>query len=99
MEKGGSVYIITNRHHTTLYIGVTSDLVVRIMQHKEKEFPRSFSARYNLYKLVYYEDFHDIEEAIDREKQLKAGSRKRKLDLINAMNPEWKDLWEDIKDS
>jgi len=97
MEKGGCAYIITNAHHTTLYVGVTSDLYTRIVKHREKEFARSFSARYNLYKLVYYELFHTIEEAIEREKQLKAGSRKKKEKLITGFNPEWKDLFDEIK--
>ena len=91
------MYILTNKSHSTLYIGVTSDLVARISEHKEKKYPRSFSARYNLNKLVYYEGFHSIEEAIHREKQLKAGSRQRKLNLINSINPEWNDLYEVIK--
>ena len=98
MERGGAIYIITNRHNTTLYIGVTSDLYSRIVEHKEKHYPKSFSAKYNLNKLVYFELFDSIEEAIDREKQLKAGSRKKKEDLINGINPGWRDLFEDIKD-
>ena len=98
MEKGGCVYIITNSHHTTLYIGATSDLYTRIVQHREKVFTRSFSARYNLYKLVYYELFHTIEEALERERQLKAGSRKNKERLINSFNRGWKDLFDEIKE-
>jgi putative endonuclease len=94
MVRGGCVYIMTNKHHTTLYIGVTSDIVARVLEHKEKTDPKSFTARYNLFKLVYYELLPGIEESIAREKQLKAGSRKRKIDLINSMNPEWKDLFE-----
>jgi putative endonuclease len=88
----GFAYIITNRHHTTLYVGVTSDLFGRTKKHRDKIYPKSFSARYNLCKLVYYERFDSITDAIAREKQLKAGSRKKKLDLINKYNPEWKDL-------
>ena len=98
MEKGGAVYIITNLHNTTLYIGVTSDLYSRIVEHKEKHYPKSFSAKYNLNKLVYFALFDSIEEAIDREKQLKAGSRKKKEELINLINSDWRDLFEDIKD-
>ena len=97
MEKGGCVYVITNAHHTTFYIGVTSDLHSRIVEHKEKVFPKSFAARYNLNVLVYYELFHTIEEAIEREKQLKGGSRKTKEELINKFNPEWKDLFDVVK--
>ncbi|MEK6478930.1 GIY-YIG nuclease family protein [Catalinimonas sp. 4WD22] len=82
MERGGYVYIITNTHHTTLYVGMTSNLQRRIQQHKQKYYPRSFSARYNLHKLVYYEVFSRIEEAIAREKQLKSGNRKKKEMLI-----------------
>lgn len=97
MEKGGSVYIITNKHHTTLYIGVTADLPGRIVEHREKVHPTSFTMRYNLSKLVYYETFHSIEEAIEREKQLKAGSRKTKEELIAAFNQEWRDLFDEVK--
>ena len=67
MKKGGAVYIMTNAHHTVFYTGVTSDLITRIHQHKTKHYPKSFTARYNITKLVYYEGFHDIEEAIYRE--------------------------------
>ena len=88
---------MTNNHHTTLYIGVTADLFSRVVEHKEKADPKSFTARYNLNKLVYYEGYSTIEEAIEREKQLKGGSRQKKIDLVNRMNPEWKDLWEEIK--
>ena len=94
--KGGAVYIMTNENHTTLYVGVTSDLITRITQHKEKFYKSSFTSRYNLSKLVYYETFHSIEEAIHREKQLKAGSRKKKEVLINSINPEWNDLFPTI---
>ena len=87
------VYILTNRHHTTLYVGVTSHLCRRTKQHLDKFFPKSFSARYNVNKLVYYEVFDSIVDAIKREKQLKAGSRKQKLKLINNFNPAWKDLF------
>ena len=75
---------------------MTSDLITRIDQHKTKMYKKSFSHKYNLEKLVYYEAFDFIEEAIEREKQLKAGSRKKKVDLINKINPEWKDLYKDI---
>jgi len=97
MKRGGCAYIMTNKHHTTLYTGVTADLFSRIVEHKEKSYPKSFTARYNLSKLVFYESFSSIEEAIDREKQIKGGSRQKKIDLINHMNPEWTDLWEVVK--
>ena len=96
MEHGGCIYIMTNKNNTTLYIGVTSDIKVRIYQHKNNLFPKSYTATYKLYKLVYYESFHNIEEAIAREKQLKGGSRKKKIALIDAFNPEWKDLYEEV---
>jgi len=98
MKHGGSVYILTNRHHTVYYTGVTADLVSRILEHRDKRFPNSFTSRYNINKLVYFEVFFRIEEAIDREKQIKKYSRAKKIALIEKMNPEWKDLFEEIKD-
>lgn len=95
MEKQSFVYIITNYEETTLYVGVTNNLARRTFEHKEK-LTKGFSKNYNLNKLVYYEMFSDITLAIAREKQLKGGSRKRKLDLINKFNPEWNDLYESI---
>ena len=86
------VYILTNKTNTVLYTGVTSDLSKRIAEHKEKIIATSFTARYNISKLVYYEETADILSAIEREKQIKAGSRKKKLELINAFNPRWVDL-------
>jgi putative endonuclease len=80
-----------------LYIGVTSNLPQRILQHKTKHYKNSFSARYNLDKLVYYETFQMIGEAIGREKQLKAGNRATKEKLINSINAEWRDLYEEIR--
>lgn len=94
--KPGFTYILTNKNNTTLYVGVTSHIVQRINQHKDKIFPESFSAKYNLNKLVYYEAFQEIGDAIGREKQIKGGSRQKKLDLINSKNPEWKDLYDEI---
>ena len=88
---------MTNVHHTTLYTGVASDLYARVCEHREGVYPKSFTSRYNLFVLVYYENHHLIEEAIAREKQIKAGSRKAKEKLINAFNPEWKDLFDEIK--
>ena len=97
MEYGGCVYIMTNFQHTVLYTGVTSNLPLRIYQHKTKEFKTSFTYRYNCDILVWFESFSRIEDAIAREKQLKAGNRSRKEDLIHAMNPHWNDLWEEVK--
>jgi len=86
------VYIMTNKNNTVLYTGVTSDLKERVTQHKLKLHPQSFTAKYNICKLVYFEVFESIIEAIDREKQIKGGSRKKKIEMINKLNPEWKDL-------
>jgi putative endonuclease len=94
--KPGFIYIITNKNNTVLYIGVTSNLSNRIREHKEMRYQNSFSARYNLNKLVYYEAFQMIGDAIGREKQLKAGSRAVKLALIHSMNPKWNDLYEEV---
>jgi putative endonuclease len=88
----GFVYIMTNKYNKVLYTGVTRNLKNRVFQHQIKTYSNSFSSRYNNYKLVYYECFKTLGEAIDREKQIKAGSRGKKLKLINEMNPEWKDL-------
>jgi putative endonuclease len=96
MEYGGCVYILTNQHHNVLYTGVTSDLKTRIGQHRTGFYPHSFSFRYNLYKLVYYDFFPRIEEAIEVEQQIKAGSRAKKIARIESMNPQWRDLWEEI---
>jgi putative endonuclease len=96
MEKSGAVYILTNPNHTTLYTGVTAELYPRVVQHREKASVSSFTAKYNVTKLVYYELFHSIEEAIAREKQIKAGSRKKKEKLISSMNPNWRDLFDDV---
>lgn len=82
---------MTNKNNTVIYIGVASNLTKRVYQHKTKEF-KGFTAKYNCDKLVYFEEFTDINQAISREKQLKAGNRKRKEDLINKDNPEWNDL-------
>src|ERR1035437_1273357 len=88
----GITYIITNNNNYVLYTGVTSNLKHRMLQHQSKTYLNSFSSRYNIWKLIYYECFETIDEAIKREKQIKAGSRNKKLKLINGMNPEWKDL-------
>ena len=96
MEKGGYVYILFNKRNGTLYTGVTSDLVRRIYEHKTKFHPNSFSARYTVDKLGYYEEFSTIVDAIAREKQIKAGSRARKICLIESINPNWEDLYDKI---
>ena len=96
--KPGFIYIITNKNNTVLYISVTSNLPQRIEEHKQKRYENSFSARYNLNKLVYYEQFQMIGDAIGREKQLKAGNRATKEKLINSINPTWNDLYDEIID-
>ena len=95
--KPGFIYILTNKNNTTLYIGVTSTIIARIQEHKNKVNSKSFSARYNLDKLVYYEAFQEIGDAIAREKQLKAGSRATKIGLIARLNATWCDLFEVVE--
>ena len=91
----GYVYILFNKQNGTLYVGVTSDLVKRIFQHKNK-FADGFTKKYNIDKLGYYEIYDNIETAIEREKKLKGASRKKKLELIEINNPNWLDLYEEI---
>ncbi len=95
MDKQYYVYIMTNTANTCLYTGITNDLRRRIYEHKEK-ITGGFTKRYNISKLVYYEVCDDAYSAISREKQIKAGSRQKKIDLINAMNETWQDLYEDL---
>ena len=95
MEKQGYVYIITNYNNTTLYTGVTSNLVKRIWEHKN-EVAEGFSRKYKLHKLVYYEVADSIETALNREKYIKGKSRKFKLKLIESINKDWKDLYDTI---
>jgi putative endonuclease len=94
MARQFYVYIMANVHHTVLYTGVTRDLRSRAWQHRTGA-GGGFTRRYNCTKLVYYELFRDSYNAIAREKQIKAGSRARKIELIEAMNPEWRDLFPD----
>jgi len=94
MNKRYYTYIMTNKGNTALYTGVTSDLRRRVYEHKEKSV-EGFTKKYNITKLVYYEVFEDIESAISREKQIKAGSRQKKVELIDSMNKEWRDLYEE----
>jgi len=90
--------MLSNKNNKVIYTGVTSNLHIRIYEHKESLYPRSFTSRYNVNKLVYYEGFHSIEEAIYREKQIKGGSRINKIQLIERMNPNWNDLFNKIPD-
>lgn len=94
----GFVYIFTNDNNSVLYTGVTSNLKDRLIQHKHKKHSNSFTARYNLRKLIYYERLQTIGEAIKREKQIKGGSRKKKIDLINSKNQQWNDLSKFVED-
>lgn len=89
------VYIMTNKHHTVLYTGVTNDLVRRVQEHKDGR-GGSFTSRYNVKKLVFYEESQDVRSAIAREKQIKGGSRKKKIALVEGQNPEWDDLYEGL---
>ena len=93
--RQGYVYILTNRPSGTLYVGVTSNLVARVWQHKTKVFP-GFTAKYGLDRLVYYEEHQLIAAAIQREKAIKHWPRARKVRLILDRNPEWRDLYEDL---
>ena len=94
MKKKGPfyVYIMTNTYNTVLYIGVTNELKRRVNEHKMKVNPGSFTSVYNIHKLVYFEEFIYVNDAILREKQLKGGSRKKKIGLIEKSNKQWLDL-------
>lgn len=89
------VYIMTNPRNTVLYTGVTNNLIRRVEEHKAKT-GGVFTKKYNITKLVYFESGSDVNQAILREKQIKAGSRQKKIDLINSINPMWKDLFEEF---
>jgi len=95
MSKQYYIYIITNKNNRVLYTGVTNDLKRRVYEHKEKLID-GFTKKYNVSKLIYYEIYEDPENAILREKKIKAGSRQKKLDLINSINKEWKDLYDEL---
>jgi putative endonuclease len=93
MERGGCVYIMTNIFNTVYYIGVTSDLYSRVVEHKHKRYPTSFTAKYNCTKLVYFMFYDGIEEAIAQEKRLKKWNRDWKVIMISDHNPNWIDLF------
>ena len=95
MPRQYYVYIMTNSYNTVLYTGVTSDLARRVCDHKHGRGSR-FTSRYKVSKLVYYEVTSDVRAAISREKQIKGGSRQKKIALVEAMNPEWRDLYEEL---
>ena len=90
------IYLMTNKTNSVIYTGVTNDLSRRVYEHKMKMI-EGFTKRYNIIKLVYFENTTNVYEAIKREKQIKAGSRKKKIKLIESMNPEWKDLFDGIE--
>ena len=94
-EKHYYIYIMTNKSNTVLYTGVTNHLKRRAYEHREKV-NAGFTKRYNVSKLVYYEIYGNIEDAILREKQIKGGSRAKKLSLVQNVNPEWKDLYDEL---
>jgi putative endonuclease len=95
MNKTGYVYIMANKFNGTIYVGVSSDIIKRVYEHKSKLID-GFTKKYGLDKLVYYENCESIMSAIEREKQLKAGSRADKIRLINTINPKWEDLYQTI---
>ena len=90
------VYILANNTRTTIYTGATNDLIRRVYEHKQHSDPTSFTAKYDVTRLVYFDSTPDVRSAIQREKQIKGWNRKRKNELISGMNPTWKDLYESI---
>ena len=90
------VYILASATNVTVYIGVTNDLIRRVYEHRHKADPNSFTSKYSVYKLVYFEQTSDVKAALEREKQLKGWRRSKKNALIESMNPEWKDLYPDL---
>ena len=87
------VYILTNKNHTVLYTGVTRDLIRRVYEHKNHADPNSFTAKYKVHKLVYFEETSDVKSAIEREKQIKSWKREQKVELIMSSNPRYIDLY------
>ena len=94
-EKQPATYIITNKKYGTLYTGVTSNIIQRIYQHKAGIF-KGFSKKYGCKQLVYYEFFSEMNYAIEYEKRIKSGSRNKKIEIIEKLNPKWKDLYDDL---
>lgn len=94
-ERNPAIYIMADRRNGTLYTGVTSDLIKRVYEHKHSESP-GFTKKYACKLLVYYEQYESMLDAIEREKQIKGGPRKKKLALIETMNPDWDDLYQDL---
>jgi len=87
------VYLLSNTTNSTVYVGVTNNLLKRVYEHKNKLDPNSFTARYHIHKLVYYETTSDVYSAIEREKQIKSWNRSRKNQLVDSLNPHWEDLY------
>ncbi len=87
---------MTNKRNGTLYVGVTSNLPKRVYDHKTSKYSGSFTSKYGCFKLVWFKGFHDIRDAISEEKRIKGGNRKAKLRLIEQMNPNWEDLYDDL---
>lgn len=95
-ERTYYVYLMTNKRHTVLYVGVTNNLFRRVLEHKNKVYPQSFTSKYNVEKLVFYCFCSDIADSISFEKKLKGGSRKKKIGMVDEFNPNWNDLSEEI---
>jgi putative endonuclease len=98
MHQCGYFYIMTNIHNTVLYCGATTNLYDRVLEHRYMMFQKSFTSRYNINNLVYFEAYTFARDAFQREKQMKAGSRKKKVDLIESVNPQWEDLFAKVVD-
>jgi putative endonuclease len=98
MKRGGYIYILTNKNNTVLYTGVTSNLLNRLDEHKSGKHINAFTKKYNCTKLVYFEGFNRIEDAIGREKQIKGGSRNKKISIIESLNPNWNDLSNEVEE-
>ena len=94
-QRNPAIYIMANKRNGTLYTGVTSDLIKRVYEHKHAE-TAGFTKKHNCKTLVYYEQYENMWDAIEREKQIKSGSRKKKLALIESKNPDWEDMYEDL---
>ena len=90
------VYLVTNRPRGVFYVGITSDLVKRVWQHRTHQLKRSFTDRYNLERLVWVEQYRDVRIAIRREKLIKRWRREWKIELVEKSNPDWRDLWEEL---
>ena len=97
MQRGGAVYMMTSLNNNVIYTGVTSNLLRRVQQHKSKTYEKSFTAKYNCIKLVYFNFFSSIEEAIAEEKRIKGGNRIQKENLIKSINPYWNDLLDNLE--